>query len=213
MIEALNNQPSPETDSAFAAFFGCTFADYTPNQKLALAFTRELELNRDEAVRALEIRSETALQLHEGVLQLQAENAQLRIDIVSIRQQHQAEANEWKTDEEVTCECDRARQGWADSDRQVFQLRKELIEECDKNIKLCEQGERVAKVCNAADARLLTLAKLIWDTRWMCEMCKPQITSDKLAVDAYRDLVGIAAEINSGNFNGIDVATKAKGKQ
>jgi hypothetical protein len=44
-------------------------------------------------------------------------------------------------------------------------------------------------------------------------MCKPQITSDKLAVDAYRDLVGIAAEINSGNFNGIDVATKAKGKQ
>lgn len=40
--------------------------------------------------------------------------------------------------------------------------------------------------------RLKALSKLIWDTRWVSEE------------QDYQDMVGIAAEINSGNFTAID---------
>lgn len=58
------------------------------------------------------------------------------------------------------------------------------------NTDLAKQNEALRK----DGERLLTLAKLVWETRWVSDDAK------------YQDVVGIAAEINSGNFDGIDKA-------
>lgn len=50
----------------------------------------------------------------------------------------------------------------------------------------------IAKHGQGEDGRLLKLANLVWETRWVSEEA------------AYQNLVGIAAEILSGNFNSID---------
>jgi ATP-dependent exoDNAse (exonuclease V) beta subunit len=43
-----------------------------------------------------------------------------------------------------------------------------------------------------SQARLSKITQLVWDTRWVS------------ADDAYQNMVGIAAEVNSGNFESID---------
>lgn len=58
--------PTPRTDTAFSDFFGCEFADYTPNQKRALEFARTLERELI-AARALAKQLAEALELFRPV--------------------------------------------------------------------------------------------------------------------------------------------------
>lgn len=53
--------------------------------------------------------------------QLRAENLQLRLDIAEIRRQHQREANEWKTDDELELQLTAA-------NNEIERLKQELAE-------------------------------------------------------------------------------------
>lgn len=73
---------------------------------------------------------------------------------------------------------------------------------------LWEAGVTAYSICkqerDLMHRRLIALSKQLWKTRWMSDICSPATTEDKRQLEEYEQLVGIAAEINSGNFEGVD---------
>jgi hypothetical protein len=62
--------------------------------------------------------------------------------------------------------------------------------------RLREENEELGK--DVQRKRLRTLANMIWETRWVSD------------AEDYQRMVGIAAEIRSGNFGGIDAAMQTE---
>jgi len=92
----MNTQPTPETDSCEKEW-----SETTCNGLVPADFARKLERERNEAILT---KNDEGARWQIIATKAEIERDQLKQDIAEIRRQHQHEANEWKTEDELECE-------------------------------------------------------------------------------------------------------------